>query len=373
MMAARPRRIVGHYGCGMGLASIVFLVAVALAITGCALAWIGWCGKKIDDHPLCRKCGFDLVGKPATSKVCSECGANLERPRAVKIGRRQRQGFALWSGATLLILVMGFSTVAIAGVLKGVNWRKYEPVSWLAYESKSSSQLGRTAAVNELFLRFSLGKLGKVDFPLVVDAGLTVQGRSDWAWDPKWGNLIEKGRATGWVSDAQWYRYGSQALRQAFGGFEFPEKVTRTLPIYCHLKLNNAKVSDDGPLWISRSIEIESIDGKEVYGPGTAMESTSFWSGRERDVSVSLRGYVYPFTSELQNPLLALSDGAHHAVVRIRIWITEREQHEVPSMADAVSDVASDNAYCNYKLQQAGVLASIDRPLKFSFTIASGP
>lgn len=51
------------------LAAIWFLAALALLIRG-------WRGKRIDDHPLCRACGFDLSGN-SDAKSCPECGAAL--------------------------------------------------------------------------------------------------------------------------------------------------------------------------------------------------------------------------------------------------------------------------------------------------------
>ena len=49
---------------------------VLLAASAGVLAF-ALCGRRADDHPYCRRCRFDLFGKPADATVCSECGADL--------------------------------------------------------------------------------------------------------------------------------------------------------------------------------------------------------------------------------------------------------------------------------------------------------
>ena len=41
---------------------IMLLLLIAAFLTGIILGIIGLRGRRIDDHPLCRKCKYDLVG-----------------------------------------------------------------------------------------------------------------------------------------------------------------------------------------------------------------------------------------------------------------------------------------------------------------------
>ncbi len=67
----------------------LFIVIPALLAAASAVALaIAVRGRRVDDHPICRKCGFDLIGKPESSAVCSECGTDLTGVRAVRVGRR---------------------------------------------------------------------------------------------------------------------------------------------------------------------------------------------------------------------------------------------------------------------------------------------
>src|SRR3954447_10809108 len=60
--------------------------------------------RRVDDHPVCRRCGFDLTGRPAGSSGCSECGADLSRRRAIRRGNRARRWrVARWVAIPLLL------------------------------------------------------------------------------------------------------------------------------------------------------------------------------------------------------------------------------------------------------------------------------
>lgn len=84
----------------LGLLGVMLLVWIA------AMVFIakGWRGRRVGDHEHCRKCGFDLFGRPDGTRVCGECGASLDAPRAIVFGERQRRPFMLSTGLILLIL-----------------------------------------------------------------------------------------------------------------------------------------------------------------------------------------------------------------------------------------------------------------------------
>src|SRR5688500_15525204 len=82
------------------------IASAGMLVVGVMLIFFGVRGRRVDDHPLCRKCGFDLVALPSGVEKCSECGASLARRRAIRIGNRSRRwGFAVLG--LLLVLEMG--------------------------------------------------------------------------------------------------------------------------------------------------------------------------------------------------------------------------------------------------------------------------
>lgn len=59
-------------GSNLDLLTIAF---IGLAALGLALFWRGWRGRRVDNHPWCRKCCFDLKGVWPGAAKCPECGS----------------------------------------------------------------------------------------------------------------------------------------------------------------------------------------------------------------------------------------------------------------------------------------------------------
>lgn len=89
----------------MVLATLIILL---IGLSGVVLLAIGLRGRAIDDHPVCRKCGYDLTGIFPESKKCPECEADVSADRNVRIGNRVRSRFLIGTAAVLLL----FSIVA---------------------------------------------------------------------------------------------------------------------------------------------------------------------------------------------------------------------------------------------------------------------
>src|SRR5690606_6583837 len=84
---SRARRL------AVSLNSWLWLTAMGVTMLGAALLSLGLRGRRVNDHPICRKCGFDLVGREDLDQtwgdaVCTECGADLKGRRAIVPGQR---------------------------------------------------------------------------------------------------------------------------------------------------------------------------------------------------------------------------------------------------------------------------------------------
>jgi hypothetical protein len=51
---------------------MVGLLPLLLLVLGVLLIVRGLRGRAVDDHPICRRCGFDLTGRPEGVTICSE-------------------------------------------------------------------------------------------------------------------------------------------------------------------------------------------------------------------------------------------------------------------------------------------------------------
>lgn len=172
-------------------------------------------GRRVDDHPICRKCGFDLFGRPDGATRCSECGADLARRRATRIGRRaRRRGLTRVAGTGVLLCA-----VALSGVgwlqLRGVDLQRHKPVWWLAREAGSRQPGTRDAALAELARRVADGKitnLSDAQLASLLDRAFAHQADTSQTWVPGWGLLIEAAHDAGRLSDDRWDRYRVQGF-----------------------------------------------------------------------------------------------------------------------------------------------------------------
>src|SRR5688572_6560291 len=102
-----------------------------VAVAGAAVFAFGWRGRRVGDHPFCRRCGFDLFGLPAESQACPECGGDLAAPRATVVGTRRRRPGVAGAGAALMLPSLAVLGVAAWGHFGGVDWQKQKPTWWL--------------------------------------------------------------------------------------------------------------------------------------------------------------------------------------------------------------------------------------------------
>ena len=188
------------------------VLLIVAAVLGLCLTFVGLRGRRVDEHPLCRRCGFDLTGNPDAA-VCNECGADLTRPRATKIGHRARRRLPLTLGLSLLVPCLLIGGVVGYVVLRGIDVQAYKPAWLLARELRSADNPTRDAAFAELGKRMTNGKLSDAATADSVTWVLDVQGDAAKAWDDQWGTLVEDARAAGKVGDEQWRRYARQGWR----------------------------------------------------------------------------------------------------------------------------------------------------------------
>jgi predicted nucleic acid-binding Zn ribbon protein len=125
-------------------------IALPIVVLAIVLIRRGLRGRKIDDHPLCSVCGFDLFGKPAESQICSECGTFLgDNNERIRIGHRQRRPRSILVGVCLLLI--GGASFEI-GIRKFGDepFEHYLPFRLLLYETHWKNPKHQLAAFREL-------------------------------------------------------------------------------------------------------------------------------------------------------------------------------------------------------------------------------
>jgi predicted RNA-binding Zn-ribbon protein involved in translation (DUF1610 family) len=189
----------------------VLTLAVLTLLTAIALLLVGLRGRQIDDHPHCRRCGHDLTGRSADSVQCPECGAELVRRRAVRIGQRRRRDGPLWTGWAALVLATIVLSPHVRRMWRSFVWEEHKPEWWLRHDLAGSAA-NRDAALSELSHRVSVADLSHGTALSVADLALAAQAGTT-PWDGAWGGYLESAYAVGQLDRARWVTYARQALR----------------------------------------------------------------------------------------------------------------------------------------------------------------
>lgn len=190
-------------------AVIIFLALFGLL--GVLLLALGLRGRRIDDHPICRGCAFDLVGVYPGAARCPECGNQLGSQRSVRSGARRRRRGMLIAAAPLL--AVGLAGGGFAGWAAATNYNWYSACpDWLLESLADSANPARQGpAVGELAIRLSAGELDEGRAARLVGRGLAIQADADRPWRTEWGDLIDAAAAASMLSPEQIESYLAHA------------------------------------------------------------------------------------------------------------------------------------------------------------------
>ena len=271
------------------------LAASIAAVLGLALLILGLRGGRIDDHPICRKCKFDLIGLPTQPNRdregvdpsvhtaapapprCPECGADLSTHRAVRAGAHRRRPAAIALGAVLVLAGAAAGGAIGWGRATRFDWNTVKPAWWLARDTNSRDETQSLAAATELVSRLGNGRVPPGAVAPVVEQTLARQLRVRQAFegwqkrggadpatyiDPRpalepWLPLFDAADVKGGVSPSQAVRYLQQGLNP---GAEVRRVVAAgsKMPLHCYATDNIGITSHRGPLgfaWELVSVE----------------------------------------------------------------------------------------------------------------------
>ena len=186
-----------------------WLLATTLAggLAGLGLLAIGLRGTRIDRHPLCRRCCYDLFGMWPGAASCPECGNDLTRARSLRKGNRRRRPPLLIAGCGLLIVAVSIGGALGWGAATKFDWNQAKPVWLLVHETKVTDTPTVSAALTELHSRYSANRLDHEAAMRLVQRGIDVQEDSSQLWLPGWGNLVEAAWIDGLLTDDQKSNY----------------------------------------------------------------------------------------------------------------------------------------------------------------------
>lgn len=188
---------------------------LAAFVAGVVLFVRGVRGRAVDDHPLCRRCRYDLSGTPERPEKCPECGTDLARRQAIRIGHRRKRWVSLVMG---LLLTLGG---AGAGTHYGLPWARnfdfnpYKPLWMLRREAVGTDQQRAKAAQQEIVARCGDGRISSAQAAILTDESLRVQADPSLKWTPWRGDVVESLWQRGQVPADRMMRYAQTAVNDA--------------------------------------------------------------------------------------------------------------------------------------------------------------
>ena len=232
------------------------LLLIFILLTDVAAGWLiwrGWRGKKVDEHPVCVKCGYDLVGlldnegKWLGGRQCPECGKGIclgDTKYGVKIGNRERKKWKIVSGG--MVAIVNLAVVAMLALPYIAGWGTYQaqPVWMLRLEAKYPQFQMDGEALNELCARLMAGKLTGKQVSLLVDDAIEAIDDPNTEWkdcgrNANWGNIF---------AEAAGLNFTNQKQQDAY-----------LKAVVSHAKITIAKhVLEDGQI----GLQIDSHDAK---------------------------------------------------------------------------------------------------------------
>jgi hypothetical protein len=190
------------------------MILLLVSLGGVLLVALGIRGRRINDHPSCRRCGFDLLGVHPGGAACPECGSDLRRPRRVRRGVRERRPRVLAGGALLLLVALVIVCTGAWLMAAGPTLNAHKPLVVLALEGRHLDPTRSKAAADEVVNRINAGALSAGQMRLVVRTALDLQADVSRVWVPEWGDVVESVRFTSpAASDEDYARFQRQSVR----------------------------------------------------------------------------------------------------------------------------------------------------------------
>lgn len=291
------------------------LLPAAVMLIGAVLLWMSWRGKKVDDHPLCRRCRFDLTGTPEAA-TCPECGAAVGAQAQRRVGNRRRRPITIY--AAIMLLLIGVAGGAGVGwsYATSINQQQSKPVWLLRREAKKHGTPLSSAALTELQRRLSAGLLSQQQVDDVTADALKVQADASISWEPMWGEFVEQASIAGLLSQNDLDRYAQRLVDDALV-LELRPRVRRGDPLPFRLMHGAPRLGDPQNV----RIIINSADfmiGRKAIADGRGISLPS-------PLRSLMSGYGSGgFTSSLPldgTMLLAVPDGAQPVVLRCDVTV----------------------------------------------------
>jgi hypothetical protein len=304
----------------------MWVMVPPLMVIGAGLLVIGLRGRRTNDHPVCRKCRFDLHGVYPEHDRCPECGSALTA-HAIRQGVRRRRPRVAALGAISILAGLTLGAAIGWSAATGFDFNSIKPGWLLTRELTSPDATTANSALAELEQRLEDDRLSADVTSRAIEQVLAVQARPIGPWDLSWAEFVDVAQTKGLLSDEQFRRY--------YRGAVMPEIRTRP-----RLRVGDDLVvqylSHRPRLGVGRSIFVSwrmlaaSIDetelppihgsigsGTTIYGPGSGYTASST---RVRTGDLGLPTGIHRVRILVE---LTVSESSTSATTPLHLWTIE--------------------------------------------------
>jgi hypothetical protein len=251
------------------MTTLILALSLASLALGLVLAIVGWRGRRLDEHPHCRRCGYDLQGHHDPA-ACPECGRDLAKRRALRKGTRRKRPVLLVLASLLLLLSVGGAGALAWQRATATDWNTLKPVVWLHADARRvDNPAVADPALNELIDRLLRGELSRREVRALADTALELQQGERLLWPNHWGVILEQGISQGMVTPEQRDAYLRTATITNSGKLTLRPKVRQGTPVPVRVTLGTERVGVYIPnhmrVWMRHNELVEfRIDGEPV-------------------------------------------------------------------------------------------------------------
>ncbi len=178
------------------------MIAAVSCSVGVVALVIGWHGRRVNDHPICRRCRFDLFGLDRTVKQkCPECGSDVSQSGQVVIGQRAKHKFTVIIALGILTVAAALTAVNLVPIVRSLDWIQVRPAAWLLSDARGNNAADETAAVSELARRIKVGKLSVKYFDEIVEMALAKQAVRSKPFAVPYGEVLDEALMSGQLDE----------------------------------------------------------------------------------------------------------------------------------------------------------------------------
>lgn len=274
--------------------SVLLWLLGAIVFGALVLVW-GLRGKRLNSHPVCRQCRFDLSGQPEGTITCPECGAGLKREGSIRIGQRRKRPFAIGLGCLAIILPLLMIGTIVFALVSGQDLNTYKPIGLLSWEARRAGAAQSKLIAAELHRRIQNKAIDPGSYDRIVQAALAYQEDEQRPWATEWGDIIEQADVEGKLSKDDLGRYRRQA---AVLQFDARPRVSSTDSVPVLVTLKEARIGSAAALWgtcLLDSLKIGTQAATRAPRSIPGMDVDLAWPGLHRVESSPQLGFFQAY------------------------------------------------------------------------------